>query len=196
MIVRSQRASLPHNSVIAYILLVWQITFLQVHQMIWYNRYSGNYSVRTDQWLAIGSLMFKPFLYVSMENPCVNSIVTLVQCFSQAFDRLFCFFWAWLFPFNPLYCFIVWFRDNSNLVSLCFRLLVYNKRSPVYPALARHWQTLKGVNKSMIILSELKLPALPYVAPITAISGCQNINYVCYGHEIDRWPCGKVICHA
>ena len=30
----------------------------------------------------------------------------------------------------------------------------------------------------MIILSELKLPALPYVAPITAISDCQNVNYV------------------
>ena len=138
-----------------------------------------------------------------MEDTCVNSIVTyftLQNVSSMLSPRrlidFFCFFWTWLFPFNPLNHFIVLFRDNSNSVSLCFRLLVYNKRSPVYPALARHWQTLKGVNKSMIILSALKLPALPYVAPITAISGCQNINYVCYSHEIDWWPCGKVICHA
>ena len=129
-----------------------------------------------------------------MENPCVNSIVTLVQCFSQVFDRLFCFFWAWLFPFNPLNCFIVWFRDNSNLVSLCFRLLVYNKRSPVYPALARHWQTLKGVNKSMIILSELKLPALPYVAPSISLLSVVvriSITYVMHmkltGGLVGRW---------
>ena len=96
----------------------------------------------------------------------------------QAFNRLLYFFWVWLFPFNPLNCFIVSFRNISNPISLCFRLLVYNKRSPVYPALARHRQTLKGVNKSMIILSELKLSALPYVAQIIAISGYQNINCV------------------
>ena len=30
----------------------------------------------------------------------------------------------------------------------------------------------------MSILSDLELPVLPYVAPITAISGSQNINYI------------------
>ena len=30
----------------------------------------------------------------------------------------------------------------------------------------------------MLTLSDLELPALPYKAPITAISGCQNINYI------------------
>ena len=30
----------------------------------------------------------------------------------------------------------------------------------------------------MIILSDLELPALPYIAPITAISGCQNVDYI------------------
>ena len=30
----------------------------------------------------------------------------------------------------------------------------------------------------MLILSDLELPALPYVSPITAISGCQNIDYI------------------
>ena len=34
----------------------------------------------------------------------------------------------------------------------------------------------KGMNKSMIILSDLELPALPYVAPVTTISGYQNID--------------------
>ena len=48
----------------------------------------------------------------------------------------------------------------------------------VYPTLVRHRQTSKGLNESMIILSNLELPALPYVAPITAISGSLNINYI------------------
>ena len=30
----------------------------------------------------------------------------------------------------------------------------------------------------MLILSNLELPALSYVAPITAISDCQNIDYI------------------
>ena len=41
-----------------------------------------------------------------------------------------------------------------------------------------HRQTSKGLNESMIILSNLELPALPYIAPITAISGCQNVDYI------------------
>ena len=42
-----------------------------------------------------------------------------------------------------------------------------------------HFEVL---NKSVLILSDLELPGMPYVAPITgiseAISGCQNVNYI------------------
>ena len=36
----------------------------------------------------------------------------------------------------------------------------YNKWSPVYPTLVRHWQASKGLNKSIIILGNLELPVL------------------------------------
>ena len=52
----------------------------------------------------------------------------------------------------------------------------------------------KGLNESMIIFSDLELPALPYVAPITAISVCQNIDQLYYMHGIVQWSCGKIIC--
>ena len=54
----------------------------------------------------------------------------------------------------------------------------------------------KGLNESMIILSDLELPVLPYVALITAIGGCQNSDQLYYVHEIVWWHCGKVICHS
>ena len=39
----------------------------------------------------------------------------------------------------------------------------------------------------MLILSNLELPALLYV-PITAINGCQNINYItCRNHPVALW---------
>ena len=37
---------------------------------------------------------------------------------------------------------------------------------------------IKSPNESMLILSDLELPALPCIAPITAVSGCQNIDYI------------------
>ena len=37
---------------------------------------------------------------------------------------------------------------------------------------------LKGLNEGMLILSDLELPVLPYVSPITTISGCQSIDYI------------------
>ena len=105
--------------------------------------------------------------------------------------RTFLLLLGMAFPFNPLNRYIVWFQDNSNSVSLCFRLLVYNKRSPVYPALTRHWQIIKGLNKSMIILSELKLPALPYVAPSLLVAVRISITYVMHikltGGLVGRW---------
>ena len=66
------------------------------------------------------------------------------------------------------------FRDNSNSFSLLFGLPIY-KWSPVYLALAReilHWQMAqsKCLNEGMLVLSDLELHALPYIAPITAIS--------------------------
>ena len=36
----------------------------------------------------------------------------------------------------------------------------------------------KGLNEDMLILSNLELPVLPHVSPITTISGCQNIDYI------------------
>ena len=45
--------------------------------------------------------------------------------------------------------------------------------------LCGHFEVL---NESVLILSDLELPGMPYVAPITgiseAISGCQNVNYI------------------
>ena len=106
--------------------------------------------------------------------------------FPQDLNRHFRFFLGMTFTFQPfklLHCFIS--------VSLCFGPPVYNKWSLVYPTLVKHWQTSKGINESMIILSDLELPALPYVAPITAISGCQNIHYfMCTklsGGLVGRW---------
>ena len=104
-----------------------------------------------------------------------------------------------MFTFQSYRLFHHSFWDHSNLVCLRFRLLVY-RWSPVYLALARriiHWQMawLKRLNEGMLILSNLELPALSYVAPITAISRLPE--YQLYNsHEIVRWPCGKVICHS
>ena len=81
-----------------------------------------------------------------------------------------------IFSFQTFILFHYSFRDNSNLVSLYFGLPVY-KWFPIYHALLRrpqilHWQMArsKRLNESMLILSNLELPALPYVGPITAIS--------------------------
>ena len=57
-----------------------------------------------------------------------------------------------------------------------------------YPALARrilHWQMAwsQHLNKDMLILSDLELPAMPYVAPITAISQLPEYRLY-YAHEI------------
>ena len=100
---------------------------------------------------------------MSMENPHVNSIAMLHNTSHRALTDFSATPWARLLPFNPLNC---------------VAPLVYNRWSPVYPLLVRHWQMSKGLNKSMIMLSDLELLALPYmyVAPITAISDCQNID--------------------
>ena len=37
---------------------------------------------------------------------------------------------------------------------------------------------IESLNESMLMLNDLELPGLPYVAPIIAISGCQNIDYI------------------
>ena len=111
-----------------------------------------------------------------------------VQHFPQDLNRLS--------PINPLDSFAIHF---VNLVSLCFRLSVY-KWSPVYPALVRrilHWKMAqsKCLNESMLVLSDLELPAMPYIAPITAISRLPEYRLY-YAHEIVQWPCGKVICQS
>ena len=103
------------------------------------------------------------------------------------------------FAFHPFRLFHYSFQDNSNSVSLCFGLLVY-KWSPVYPTLVRrilHWQMAwtKLLNEGMRILSDLELPALPYVIPITAISQLPEYQLY-YEHKIMWWACGKVICRS
>ena len=83
------------------------------------------------------------------------------QCFHHDLNRLS--------PFNPLDCFAIHFK-TILILFLC----ILGFQSHVYPALVRilHWQMaqLKRLNEAMLILSDLELPALPYVAPITAIS--------------------------
>ena len=78
-----------------------------------------------------------------------------------------------IFAFQPFRLFHYSFWDNSNSVSLCFGLSVY-KWSPVYAALVRilHWQTARSkcLNEGMLILSDLELHTLLYVATVTAIS--------------------------
>ena len=102
------------------------------------------------------------------------------------------------FAFQPFRLFRYSFWDNSNLVSLHFRLLVY-KWSPVYPALARilHRQMARSnrVNEGMLTLSHLEFPALPYIALITAISRFPEYRLY-YTHKFVRWPCGRVIYHS
>ena len=109
-----------------------------------------------------------------------------VQHFPQDLNRLL--------PFLPLDCFTIHFK------TILIRFLcVSGFQSPVYPALVRilHWQMarLKRLNKGMLILSDLELPALPHVAPITAISRLPEYRLY-YVHKIVQWPCGKVICHS
>ena len=113
-----------------------------------------------------------------------------IQCFPQDLNRLS--------PFNPLDC-LPFILRQVQFGFLHFRLLVY-KWSPVYPALSGrilHWQTAwsKCLNKALLILSNLELLALPYVAPIIAISRFQEYQLYCV-HEIVWCSCGKVICHS
>ena len=113
-----------------------------------------------------------------------------IQCFPPRFKQIF--------AFQPFRLFCHSFRDSSNLVSLCFGLPV-DKWSPVYPALVRilHCQMAwsEHLNEGMLILSDLELPGLPYVASITAINRLPEYRLY-YAHKIVRWPCGKVICHS
>ena len=155
-----------------------------------------------------------------MKNPLVNSIATwqwtilvlivwlhILTCkmFSSTIDcrragtfnvplRL-----KQTFAFQPFRLFHHSFWGNYNSVSLHFRFLIY-KWSPVYPTLSGrilHWQMArsKHLSKGILILSDLELPALPYVAPITAISRFQEYQLY-YAYEIVRCPCRKMICDS
>ena len=99
-----------------------------------------------------------------------------------------------LLSFNPLDCFAFHF-ETILILFLC----VSDFWSPVCPTLVRipHWQMaqLKHLNDGRLILSDLELPALSYVTPITAISRLLEYRLY-YMHEIVWWPCGKVICHS
>ena len=46
----------------------------------------------------------------------------------------------------------------------------------------------KDLNKGVLILCDLELPALPFISPITAISGYQNINCIrCRNRPVALW---------
>ena len=87
-------------------------------------------------------------------------------------------------PFNLLNCFAISSQDNFNSVSLLFRSF----QSISHLLFILHWQGRffigriwsKGINESMLILSNLEFPALPYVYlwPIIGISDCQNIDFI------------------
>ena len=102
--------------------------------------------------------------------------------------------YRWITTFNPLDCFTIHFE---TILTRFFRILGF--RSPVYPALARilHWHMArsKRLNKGVLTLSDLELPAMPYAAPITAISRLPE-HRLYYAHEIVLWICGKVICDS
>ena len=85
---------------------------------------------------------------------------------------------VWLSPFNPFNHFAVSFCNNSNLISgfplmvSCFSCTVEEDS-----LLA----DVESLNESMLMLSYLELHDLPCIAPIIAISdcqNCQNINYI------------------
>ena len=85
-----------------------------------------------------------------------------VQRFHQDLNRL-------SFTFQPFRLFRYSFQDNSNSVSLHFGLPVsclscIGKDSSLADGLVETFEL------GMLILSDLEFPALPYVAPITAIS--------------------------
>ena len=114
-----------------------------------------------------------------------------VQCFPQDLNRLS--------PFNHLDCSAIHFEEiviqfpyvsgfrsiNDLFIQHCWGEFLIGRRPG----------QLKHLNKGMLILSDLELPALPYVAPITAISWYQEYQLY-YVLEIIWWPCGKMICHS
>ena len=101
---------------------------------------------------------------------CILTYKMFSSSFPQGFNSPFHFSLGIAFTFQPFKVFHFFHFQTILMVSLSFGLPVYNQLSSFYPALARHWQASKGLNKNMTILSDLELPALPYVAPITAIS--------------------------
>ena len=104
------------------------------------------------------------------------------------------------FAFQPFRLFCHSFRDNYNSVSLRLGLPVYKWSQYCLSRISEEdssWQTAgsKHLNKGMLILSKLELPALPFVAPISAISQLPEYQLYCM-YKIILWSCGKVICHS
>ena len=85
-----------------------------------------------------------------------------------------------LLPFNTLNCFAVHFKIvliRFLCISACTSVLLF----------IQHWQGRFLIVRHPVerfkrghayILSDLELPVLPYVSPITTISGCQSIDYI------------------
>ena len=138
-----------------------------------------------------------------MENPRVNGTATYFNLQNVYLSSTVEYRWCIQrfphnlnrhLPFNPLDCFAIHF-ETVLILFLC----VLSFWSPVYPTLARilHWKTARSncLNDGMLVLSDLELPALPCIAPITAISLLPEYRLY-YAHEIIRWPYWKMICHS
>ena len=94
------------------------------------------------------------------------------------------------FASQPFWLFRHSFWDNSNLVSLHFGLLI-SEDSSLKDGLVEMFER----GHAYIIISDLELSALPYLAPITAICWLPEYRYY-YMHKIIQRLCGKVICHS
>ena len=96
-----------------------------------------------------------------------------------------------LLPFNPLNCFAIHFKTI-----LIWFLCILGFWSTSGLLFIPHWQggffigicLVERSNEGVLILSNLELPALSYISPITAISGYQNIDNIKHrNHPVVLW---------
>ena len=131
-----------------------------------------------------------------MENPCVNSTGIYFNLQNDQFNHRSQTARSTFPPtFKQTFNSLDYFAIHFDTLFLC----ILGFRSPVYPALARilhgHTAQSKRLNKGILILSDLELPALPYIAPFTAISRLPEYQLY-YALKIVWQPCAKVICHS
>ena len=122
-------------------------------------------------------------LTCKMFSSTIDYIMQRVQRFPQDLNKLL--------SFNPLHCFAIHFE---TILILHFRLPVSClSRTSEDSSLADN--SVETSEQGMLILNDLELPALSYVAPITAISRLPEYQLY-YELGIIWWPCGKMICQS